>query len=83
MPGTKYPYEYPSGKGSSRQYVVGCGPAPDPAAVEAMRSEATARNMSRQFWQVERGLLLGDAKAQVAWWRTVRSMRAAQPPPSP
>ena len=29
--------------------------APDPAAVEAMRSEATARNMSRQFWQVELG----------------------------
>ena len=55
MPGTKYPYEYPSGKGSSRQYVVGCGPAPDPAAVAAMRSEVTARNMSRQFWQVELG----------------------------
>ena len=50
MTGTKYPYKYPSGKGSSHQYVVGCGPVPE---LEAMKTLTVARNMSEYFWMVE------------------------------
>ena len=50
MTGTKYPYKYRSGRGSSHQYVVGCGPVPD---LESMKTFSMARNMSEYFWKVE------------------------------
>ena len=50
MTGTMYPYKYPSGRGSSHQYVVGCGPVPD---LEAIKTFSVARNMSEYFWKVE------------------------------
>ena len=50
MTGAKYPYKYPSGRGSSHQYVVGCSPVPD---LESMKTFSVARNMSEYFWKVE------------------------------
>ena len=65
MTGTKYPYKYPSGKGSSHQYVVGCGPVPD---LESMKTFSGARNMSEYFWKVE----LWGKESDTFTWEDVR-----------
>ena len=61
MTGTKYPCKYPSGKGSSHQYVMGCGPVPD---LESMKTLLVARNMSKYFWKVE---LWGKESVSFTW----------------